>query len=343
CITCNENLVAVHMTDAYGDGWNGNVLTIYTDSLTIESGSYAFAELCLNDGSYTVSCGGGSWASEVSWVMYDAAGDTLLAGGAPYEGFLQLGETNDVLGCTDADALNYDENATVDDGSCYFAGDSCNIAIQAVAGTNDASGENQFFTYTTTMDGILTISSQNETGDALWDTFLAVYTDDCGTDVANNDDCCGYFGPSTVEIPMVAGTTYQLLWLDWYNPGPYPFTIVEGPAPTNPENLTAEAGLESVFLEWDGVIPASNRSAAIVQERRLTIEDTNERNLAKMREVKGDEPTEVHIFGVVHPDYASSSRSTDVIIECDGGDWQSEVSWDILNEAGEIIVSGGAP
>ena len=342
CITCSENLVAVHMTDSYGDGWNGNVLTIYTDSLTIESGSSAFAELCLNDGSYTVYCGGGAYMSEVSWVMYDAAGDTLLAGGAPYEGFLQLGETNDVLGCTDPDALNYDENATVDDGSCYFTGDSCHIAIEAVAGTNDASGENQWFTYTTTMDGILTISSQNATGDALWDTFLAVYADDCQTDVANNDDCCGYYGPSTVEIAMVAGTTYKLLWLGWYTPGPFPFTIEEGLPPTNPENLTATAGVESVSLEWDGYMPGSNRGMAN-NNRGISIEDANATYLAKMNDIKGDEPTEVHRFSVVHPDYASNSRSTDVIIACGGGTWESEVSWEILNDAGDIVASGGAP
>ena len=342
CITCSENLVTVHMNDSWGDGWNGNWLTIYTDSLTIESGSYAFAELCLNDGTYSVSCDGGSYQAEVSWVMVDAAGDTLLAGGAPYSGVLMLGETNDVLGCTDADALNYDENATVDDGSCYFAGDSCNIAIQAVAGVNNASGENQFFTYTTTMDGILTISSQNETGDATWDTFLAVYTDDCGTEVANNDDCCGYWGPSTVEIAMVAGTTYQLLWLNWYNPGPFPFTIEEGEPPTNPENLTAVAGVESVSLEWDGVMPASNRSMAN-NNMGISIEDANATHAAKLRELKRDVPTEVHVFGVVSPDYASNSRSTDVIIECDGGTWQSEVSWEILNAAGDTVASGGAP
>ena len=339
---CAANLVSVEMFDAWGDGWNGNWLHVGEDSVTIESGAYASAEFCLDDGSYTVSCGGGSYQSEVSWVMYDAAGDTLLAGGAPYDGFLQLGETNDVLGCTDADALNYDENATVDDGSCYFAGDSCSIAIQAVAGTNYSNGENQFFTYTTTMDGILTISSQNETGDATWDTFLAVYTDDCGTDVANNDDCCGYFGPSTVEIPMVAGTTYQLLWLDWYDPGPYPFTIVEGEAPTNPSNLTAVAGLESVSLEWDGYMP-SNAAVANSGGARIEGAEANATRLAKMRDIKGDEPTEVHRFSVVHPDYVSNSRSTDVIIACDGGAWQSEVSWEIINEAGEIVVFGGAP
>ncbi len=347
CITCNENLVAVHMNDSYGDGWNGNVLTIYTDSLTIEAGSYAFAELCLNDGTYSVYCGGGSYQGEVSWVMMDAAGNTLLEGGAPYSGVLQLGETNDVLGCTDADALNYDENATVDDGSCYYAGDSCSIALDAVAGANDASGAEQWFSYTATLDGFITATTCYE--GQTEDTDVDVY-DACGGNmIASSDDamCGGVTGgnnyASHVEFPVVTGETYYIFWDDTWNPGANTWYLYESLPPTNPENLTAEAGLESVFLEWDGVIPASNRSAAIVQERRLTIEDTNERNLAKMREVKGDEPTEVHIFGVVHPDYASSSRSTDVIIECDGGDWQSEVSWDILNEAGEIIVSGGAP
>ncbi|MEO2183432.1 MAG: hypothetical protein ABGY43_14150, partial [bacterium] len=62
-----------------------------------------------------------------------------------------------------------------------------------------------------------------------------------------------------------------------------------------------------------------------------------------MNDLKGNEPTEIHIFGVVNPDYVSNSRSTDVIIECDGGSWQSEVSWEILNAAGDTVASGGAP
>jgi len=65
CSACDANLASVNMNDSYGDGWNGNVLTIGTVELTIESGSTAFAELCLDDGSYSVTCDGGSYQGEV--------------------------------------------------------------------------------------------------------------------------------------------------------------------------------------------------------------------------------------------------------------------------------------
>jgi hypothetical protein len=346
CISCDANLVSVHMVDAYGDGWNGNVLAIGTDSLTIESGASAFAELCLDDGSFVVTCGGGSWASEVSWVMINAAGDTLLAGGAPYSGVLQLGETTDVLGCMDADALNYNENATVDDGSCYYAGDSCSIALAAVAGANDASGAEQWFSYTATLDGFITATTCYE--GQLEDTDVDVYDACDGNMIASNDDAfCGDITggnnyASHVEFPVVTGETYYFFWDDTWSPGPNTWYLYEALPSFNPENLTAEAGLNSVFLEWDGYTPSSNRSVAN-NNRGISIEDANATYLAKMNDLKGDEPSEVHTFGVVHPDYASSSRSTDVIIECDGGDWQSEVSWDILNAAGDVVASGGAP
>ena len=45
---------------------------------------------------------------------------------------------SDVLGCTDETALNYDSDATLDDGSCSYAGDDCSTAI-AVEGAS-ASG-----------------------------------------------------------------------------------------------------------------------------------------------------------------------------------------------------------
>jgi len=346
CSACDANLVSVNMVDAYGDGWNGNVLTIGTDSLTIEAGATAYAELCLVDGSYLVTCGGGSWQGEVSWVMYDAAGDTLLAGGAPYSGVLQLGETTDILGCMDADALNYDENATVDDGSCYYAGDSCSIALAAVAGANDASGAEQWFSYTATLDGFITATTCYE--GQMEDTDVDVYDACDGNMIASNDDAfCGDVTggnsyASHVEFPVVTGETYYFFWDDTWSPGANTWYLYEALPPTNPENLTAAAGVESVFLEWDGVMPASNRSSAS-NNRGISIEDANATHLAKMNDLKGNEPTEIHRFGVVNPDYASSSRSTDVIIECDGGTWQSEVSWEILDAAGDTVASGGAP
>ena len=346
CITCNENLVAVHMNDSWGDGWNGNVLTIGTVELTIESGSAAFAELCLDDGSYVVTCDGGLYQGEVSWEMLNAAGEVLLAGGAPYSGVLQLGETTDVLGCTDPDALNYDENATVDDGSCYYAGDSCSIALAAVVGANDASGAEQWFSYTATLDGFIIATTCYE-GQAE-DTDVDVY-DACGGNIiATNDDAyCGDITggnnyASHVEFPVVTGETYYFFWDDTWGPGPFTWMLEENLPPVGPENLTATAGVESVSLQWDGYIDASNRSVAN-NNRGISIEDANAAYLAKVADLKGDEPTEVHRFSVVHPDYASNSRSTDVIIACGGGTWESEVSWEILNAVGDIVAFGGAP
>jgi len=346
---CTDNLVSVSMGDSYGDTWNGNTLSIGETILVgpdagcesdADPACFAVVDLCLVDGSYPVTCGGGSYQAEVSWEIVNAAGEVLLAGGAPYSGVLQLGETTDVLGCMDADALNFDENATVDDGSCYYTGDSCSIALAAVVGANDASGADQWFTYTATLTGTMTVSSAGAGGD----TKVWIYADCAGLLIDFDDDGLGWPpGESELTIDVVTGTAYYIMWDDAYAPGPFTWMLEEALPSTNPENLTAVAGVESVSLEWDGVVPATNRSTAIVQEKRLTIEDTKERNMAKMRERKGDEPSEVHIFGVVNSNYVSNSRSTDVIIECDGGTWQSEVSWEILNDAGEIVASGGAP
>jgi hypothetical protein len=45
---------------------------------------------------------------------------------------------------------------------------------------------------------------------------------------------------------------------------------------------------------------------------------------------------------MINPDFMNN-RSTDVTIVCDGGAWQSEVSWEILTAAGDMVASGGAP
>ncbi|MBH82832.1 MAG: hypothetical protein CMG68_04780, partial [Candidatus Marinimicrobia bacterium] len=127
---CDLNDLSIYLHDSYGDGWNGNVLTIGDLTFGLESGLADTTSACLEDGSYSVTCDGGAWQGEVSWEIQDAAGTVLLAAGAPYSGVLTLGESDDVPGCTDPDAVNYNSDATVDDGSCYYAGDSCNIAIE---------------------------------------------------------------------------------------------------------------------------------------------------------------------------------------------------------------------
>ncbi|MDP6169627.1 MAG: hypothetical protein QF780_06445, partial [Candidatus Marinimicrobia bacterium] len=132
--------LTVNMVDSYGDGWNGNVLTVGDASFTIEDGSEGTGSLCLDDGSFAVACGGGSYQTEVSWSIVDAAGTVLLEGGAPYDGVLLLGDATEVLGCTDPAAINYDPNATFNDGSCYYQGDSCSIALDFVTAGGTLDG-----------------------------------------------------------------------------------------------------------------------------------------------------------------------------------------------------------
>ena len=65
-----------------------------------DDGAAAMFDLCLPDGYHPVTCGGGSWQAEVSWSLVNAtSGETMLAGGAPFEGFLQVGEVTEVPGC----------------------------------------------------------------------------------------------------------------------------------------------------------------------------------------------------------------------------------------------------
>jgi len=111
--------MTVTMCDSYGDGWNGNVLTIGDATYAATSGSPC--EDACYDGpvDVVVTCDGGSWQSEVSWSISDDSGE-LLAGGAPYSGCLGDCSTA-VFGCTDPSAPEYNEEATDDDGSCWAA------------------------------------------------------------------------------------------------------------------------------------------------------------------------------------------------------------------------------
>lgn len=113
-------ILTISMTDSYGDGWNGNTLSVEGMSFTFNQGYEASDEICYDPNTcYTVVCDGGSWQSEVAWEITNSSNEVLLTGGAPYEG--ELGNcSGDVYGCTDILAVNYEEEATIDDGSCEY-------------------------------------------------------------------------------------------------------------------------------------------------------------------------------------------------------------------------------
>jgi len=119
CIT--GEMLTIQLDDSYGDGWNGNTITINGSVFTIETGS-SFTDVLCYDSNLCVSvvCDGGSWPEEVSWTILNSDGTELLAGGAPFTG--EFGNCSDeITGCTDPLAINYNELANTDDGSCEFS------------------------------------------------------------------------------------------------------------------------------------------------------------------------------------------------------------------------------
>jgi len=118
------------MEDSYGDGWNGGSVTIEGVAYTFTSGDNATELITLADPTCVyATILAGAWEAEMSFTLtVDATGEVLLdyqtngfAPGAPATATLDIQSANcAVLGCMDANAVNYDVNADTDDGSCLF-------------------------------------------------------------------------------------------------------------------------------------------------------------------------------------------------------------------------------
>ncbi|SVB43516.1 uncharacterized protein METZ01_LOCUS196370, partial [marine metagenome] len=222
-----SDIYFLHMYDSYGDGWQGNIWGVYDN------------------------------VSESEVVSL-----TLENGEEGLEIFV-LGDAEHFLGCMDPDAINYNADATLDDGSCIYNGDLCSAAIEAVEGDagNLADGDDEWFSYTATMNGYITVTTCH--ADQPEDTDVYIYSgcpDDNGYIIDSNDDfnCEGNAYASQVTIPVESGQTYFILWDDTWTPGPFTWYLYEVLLQDGPENLIAAGGIGSVSLEWDPASPFSS-------------------------------------------------------------------------------------
>ena len=173
----------VLLSDTYGDGWNGNILqlwTIDTDgalveyfSTTLENGDYAVVQLNVGDGSF-----------------------------------------DDLIGCTDPIATNIDSDALWDDGSCTYEGTECSTAITATIGTNETTGAPRWYTFTSTTSGLATVSSD---GSGV-DTQVYSYSGTCEdlTQIGFGDDEGADYS-SIMSFAVEEGVTYYIHWTDYWS------------------------------------------------------------------------------------------------------------------------------
>ena len=143
CVYCAAtDVYTLTMTDSWGDGWNGGSFTISDDELgvsltaSLESGAEGTAELCLPEGCYDVTVGGGAYDLEISFSI-EGLMETSAAGS--YE--LEVGLGCQILGCTDELAPNYNAEATYDDGSCEFY---CASGVEATLGGGSYISETSY-------------------------------------------------------------------------------------------------------------------------------------------------------------------------------------------------------
>jgi len=156
---CFDNCITIQLTDSFGDGWNGATYEVFdaTSGLSVASGGldaggFQEDQLCLADGCYYINVGGGSFDSEISWLILGVTGTS--SGGAPVSNqYFSVGagtcyscqeplacnydlvapladctlcEYTSCAGCTYSMASNYDSTATIDDGTCVIiAGSPC--------------------------------------------------------------------------------------------------------------------------------------------------------------------------------------------------------------------------
>ena len=180
-VDCNglSNLF-IHMFDSFGDGWNGNEITLNDQSFTLLAGYEATETVCvdLTAECIEVTCDGGLWQSEVSWVIVDSDGNELLSGGAPFADIFGGDDCGLVYGCLDITALNYNELANTDDGSCLYPVAGCMDTL-ALNFNPEAGVEDGSCLYP--VAGCMDILALNFNPEATENDESCEYNDECGS------------------------------------------------------------------------------------------------------------------------------------------------------------------
>ena len=277
--------LVIDMSDSYGDGWNGNELNVNGQIFTIETGSEGSATACYDPaaGCIDVTCDYGSWQSEVSWTISDIDGNVLLSGGAPFAGAFGGVDCGPISGCTDPSAVNYNELATDDDGSCEYVASGC-TDIDALNYDSEAIEDDGSCIYETECTGYLAMLSVNSVAYGSEHTWSI--TDANGTALYDGGQYANN-SVNTIELCLEENASYAITLMDSYgdgwNGGTFSISTANcelvsggldvGTSATFDFNASCDGGSTGDVAPWDFIITGSNHTVVIDGEAVIDLND----------------------------------------------------------------------
>ena len=225
--------LTIDMTDSYGDGWNGNAIAVYTDSVpttyTLLTGSHdvATARLCVGQ-NVTVTYVRGSFPGEVSFTLTfadgraiatNASGNSFNSGDTIFTGIAEC------RSCPSPTALTMTASNGTDATISWNGGEATSWFVSIIDTTGAILSSNIVNTTTHTFTGLTTstpytvcVTTICGMEDSSWATTLSINTPCPGVNLPWHDDFMTYLALeetpgcwSTPARTTLSGYTYPLM------------------------------------------------------------------------------------------------------------------------------------
>lgn len=340
----------INMEDSYGDGWNGNSITINGNGpFTIATGSNASATFPVNEGDVlTATWVTGSWTGEVSFDILDEAGNIVYSGVfgdainytvpliGPYTLTWYDAPGGNVLGTgSPFEAVGTSVMPSASTGSYSF------FVTQTGTGCTE-SGAVELVVDITDVNVDLAIVNETCTGTS--DGTFSVSNVSCGTAPFTYSVDGGAFGPAPTDL--TAGT-YTVIVQDGASLNSSPITVVIE---------TINTVIPSTPTTADSVLSACGGASSILVDADASPSGAPATFTLNMFDSFGDgwNGCAITILAdgvpvLVGATFTTGSNATETFTAAEGstltatwtpGGFQSEVSFEIVDGSGAIVSSG---